>query len=83
MRRSEGNDHPQSGWLGFSAVGRKDKKHASASIVAPATACIARGINAGNEAPPNRRRFHFDLEKAWIDLAEHGKRPITIGKRGK
>jgi hypothetical protein len=35
------------GWI--SAVGRKTEKHASASIVAPATACLARGLNAGNQ----------------------------------
>jgi hypothetical protein len=29
------NGHPQSGWLGFSAIGRKDKRHTGASTVAP------------------------------------------------
>jgi hypothetical protein len=39
----EVNDHQRSGWLEFSAIGRK-KKHASASNVALATGCDAPGL---------------------------------------
>jgi len=53
--QAEINGHPHSGWLGFPAAGREDKKHDSALIVAPAS----------NRVPSTR----FDAGKSIIGVS--------------